>query len=462
MISWTVFLLLLMNNNYNGHSFFSKQNARFSLCKNSLFGNTLTTTTRRHCNEASGFDVFYDDDEEEGEQLEVGFCAQAGLESIVISAGNRRVFLSSEYQAVFRLFPKLLDLHTNYSSGNDASVSSLWPLRKRSDSSKFRDLVPSSEEEDRRIILESNTAQKYLQNTISHAEKEILVNNAMEKFRKTILGVEKYRINNPGRLASQYCGLLRSCLDANASDDLSSEWWGAAANSLQYAGLSFRDHVNHTTSNDSAIKATIYLDSLWLQALSRLLDLGAEKGTTNSNTWDQKFFSQIQCSGTDEENIQDMMLGVMRVALCAVFSSFESAIASRDANVKVRIAYRKNSVTSFSSAGISDCDGGGVSLFFLNCPGAVLMCYCMYVVPSSLLPDQQLLMRFQPKEFSVMLVLSAFYRLVPASSDSASDSDSDSEGDVDIFSLAAQQNDLEEEEEAEYEYFLVSPKAIGR
>ena len=196
------------------------------------------------------------------------------------------------------------------------------------------------------------------------------MNDAMTKFRKTILGVEKYRINNPGRLANQYCGLLRSCLDTYENDDLRSEWWGAAANALQYAGLSFRDHVNHTTTEDSDIKATIYLDSLWLQALSRLLDLGAEQGSSNSETWDQKFFSQIQCSGIDEENIQDMMLGLMRVALCAVFSSFEiSATASQD--LKVRLAYRKNSVTSSSSS-------GGTMIFrvyFL----VVMKLICMYV-----------------------------------------------------------------------------------
>lgn len=315
---------------------------------------TDSSSTRRSCNEASGFDVFYDDDEEE--QLEVGFCAQAGLESIVISAGNRRVFLSSEYQAVFRLFPRILELHINCSTidRNDVSaynVSTLWPLRKRTDSLKFEDIVPSSEEEDQRIIFEANAALKYLRNSITSIEKEIIVNDAMTKFRKIILGVEKYRINNPGRLANQYCSLLRSCLDTYANDDLSSEWWGAAANALEYAGLSFRDHVNHTTLEDSTIKATIYLDSLWLQALTRLLDLGTDQGNSNSETWDQKFFSQIQCSGTDEENIQDMMLGLMRVSLCAVFSSFENAKASKD--LKVRLAYRKNSMTSSSSSGIT-------------------------------------------------------------------------------------------------------------
>lgn len=66
-------------------------------------------------------------------------------------------------------------------------------------------------------------------------------------------------------------------------------------------------------------------------------------------------------------------------------------------------------------------------------------------------------MRFQPKEFSVMLILSAFYRLVPASPEPGTVTGDDE--DVDIFSMIAQNKDLEEDEAAtEYEYFIVSPK----
>ena len=38
----------------------------------------------------------------------------------------------------------------------------------------------------------------------------------------------RYRINNPGRVAEVYCGLLKSCLEVDES-------WGSAANALEYA-----------------------------------------------------------------------------------------------------------------------------------------------------------------------------------------------------------------------------------
>lgn len=67
-------------------------------------------------------------------------------------------------------------------------------------------------------------------------------------------------------------------------------------------------------------------------------------------------------------------------------------------------------------------------------------------------------MRFQPKEFSVMLILSAFYRLVPASPEPGTVTVAGDDEDVDIFSMIAQNKDLDEDEAAEYEYFIVSPK----
>lgn len=76
-------------------------------------------------------------------------------------------------------------------------------------------------------------------------------------------------------------------------------------------------------------------------------------------------------------------------------------------------------------------------------------------------------MRFQPKEFSVMLILSAFYRLVPASSPTPGSESAattgDEEEDSDIFSMIAQSKYLDEEEDeaSEYEYFIVSPKAAA-
>ena len=263
-----------------------------------------------------------------------GYCAAGGFESIVVSVGNRRSLLSCEYQAIFRLFPGILNIYRQSNNSFSTQLSNLWPVRNRSNFSQEIEIVFASEREDQRILFESNLALKYIGGNITSSEKESLVVDALAMFRKVILGVEKYRINNPGRIGAHYCTMLRACLDTNTADDFRGEWWGAAANALQYAGLSFRDHVTEPTC-DSTSRALsipiISLDSLWSQALIRLLDLGESEA--GDATWDQKYFSQIQCSTDDEENIQDMMLGVMRVAVCAVLSSTESST--------VRLRYRR-------------------------------------------------------------------------------------------------------------------------
>jgi hypothetical protein len=56
------------------------------------------------------------------------------------------------------------------------------------------------------------------------------VNNASMRFRKTILGLEKYRINNPGAMSLKYCDFISICLEIN-------DTWGVAANALEYAGF---------------------------------------------------------------------------------------------------------------------------------------------------------------------------------------------------------------------------------
>ena len=173
------------------------------------------------------------------------------------------------------------------------------------------------------------TSRENIERALSWSEKthtEDDVKNVLGKFRKTILGLEKYRINNPGRVATLYCEMLKICLSVP-------DCWGAAANALEYAGLVFRDHVierprNHTlTLTETAIVHPVLdVSSLWTTACMRLLDIDLTKTissttsivdstTTNpsnnnrpiddkSVTWDQKFFSQIEMNDEARESIQ--------------------------------------------------------------------------------------------------------------------------------------------------------------
>ena len=151
----------------------------------------------------------------------------------------------------------------------------------------------------------------------SHTEED--VKNVLGKFRKTILGLEKYRINNPGRVATLYCEMLKTCLAVP-------DCWGAAANALEYAGLVFRDHVIERLRSDTLTEIShpvLDVSSLWTTACMRLLDIdltqatkslgdSAQTNNTNSNrpmddksvTWDQKFFSQIEMNDESREAIQ--------------------------------------------------------------------------------------------------------------------------------------------------------------
>ena len=150
-----------------------------------------------------------------------------------------------------------------------------------------------------------------------HTEED--VKNVLGKFRKTILGLEKYRINNPGRVATLYCEMLKICLSVP-------DCWGAAANALEYAGLVFRDHVVERPRSNALTEIShpvLDVSSLWTTACFRLLDIDLTQTTKslidttstnnpNSNrpvddktvTWDQKFFSQIEMNDESRESIQ--------------------------------------------------------------------------------------------------------------------------------------------------------------
>ena len=250
------------------------------------------------------------------DRLTQTYIPAMGKESYIYTAGNIRSLLPTEYDLIFTAFEGIR---------NEAIINK-WPDR-------------DIDEIDRKYIKKS--IETYLPATIT--DKDIV--NEMEKYRKTILGLEKYRINNPGALAEKYCKMIKTCLMASSftyhpqySPANVPDGWGAAANALEYAGLIIRDHVyvNGDELNGIAISPNtpvLYLDSLWKQVQVRLLDLDFSNINTNSNedndsskskTWDQKFFSQVEMNAEGALIIKDMMLCIMRIAILAVLSSYNS------------------------------------------------------------------------------------------------------------------------------------------
>ena len=178
-----------------------------------------------------------------------------------------------------------------------------------------------------RDIIENQLNVK--QGNMDEVERELI------KFRKIILGLEKYRINNPKQMAYKYSEFIKTCLRVE-------ECWGAAANAIQYAGLNIREHVLDTNPNP-----TLNLTSLWIKALDKLLDIpiyptlelpsNSLPTTTNehnnqmihldtstsTSTWDQKYFTQMTLDKEGECLIQDMMMSLGRLAARAVLSRDE-------------------------------------------------------------------------------------------------------------------------------------------
>ena len=66
------------------------------------------------------------------------------------------------------------------------------------------------------------------------------------------------------------------------------------------------------------------LTSLWRHSLVRLLDMEYKDDSAETligtQTYDQKFFSQVPLTETGKMYIQDMMLTILRVSLRALFS----------------------------------------------------------------------------------------------------------------------------------------------
>ena len=212
---------------------------------------------------------------------------EVGMESIFVTLGNNRCLLPSEYEVAFKNFPELAK----------ATASKIWP-------------------EDREI---GKDEQDWIDSSLHPdvvTDKE--VNLALGRFRKTILGLEKYRINNPGAVAEKYCNIIKTCLRLKGA-------WGAAANALEYAGLVIKDHVEEEGAEVKNTKVPVLdLTSLWRHCLLRLLDMEYQTESAENlvghQTNDQKFFSQAPLTETSTLYIQDMMLSILRVSLRALFS----------------------------------------------------------------------------------------------------------------------------------------------
>lgn len=77
-------------------------------------------------------------DSEYTPEYETSYVAAAGLESMIISVGNRRPLMQVEYQMAFHLFPKLSELSMNCinaikNTTNYIPNSDIWPLRTKFD-----------------------------------------------------------------------------------------------------------------------------------------------------------------------------------------------------------------------------------------------------------------------------------------------------------------------------------------
>jgi len=262
------------------------------------------------------------------DMMQTNYCPSVGLESSIVSMGNSRVLIQSDYEVAFRLFPNL----------TIAVIHDLWPDHE---------------------LLHKEDIEYITSMAINASDHRLLptqedVNFELLKFRKVVLGLDKYRINNPGNVASKYSTMLKTCMSVSDS-------WGYAANAVEYAGLIIADHIvaNHSISYTDVRKGyengngivhvtavALNLTSLWSDALIRLLDLESQQDGSSSSssssggdnsrsdvisTWDQRYFTQMSVTSKDIRAMKDMLISLVRLAMRAVFS--------RPTNKKVFVLY---------------------------------------------------------------------------------------------------------------------------
>lgn len=289
------------------------------------------------------------EEEDDEDVYEMIYCAETGLESLLVSLGNSRPFLATEYEIAFRRFPNLIKLASNHpdvaqglvrssiddNDGGDMGdendvikmrIKGKWPTRKL------------QEDELENII----TTVNYL-TTKTPATIQANIDESLSRFLATIKDRnERSGGGSFGSTAGTSYTLLKNCLSATAGDD-HGDGWLVAASALESSGLTVMDHVeciktditmnNHSNSDsnttDIDIKnCEVFLDvaSLWSQARTQLLDATGESIVDNIDSIDSIDSSTTSVissnklnshSATDQDRrvIQDLLLAVMRVSV---------------------------------------------------------------------------------------------------------------------------------------------------
>mmetsp|Transcript_18598 Transcript_18598/g.17921 ORF Transcript_18598/g.17921 Transcript_18598/m.17921 type:complete len:522 (-) Transcript_18598:16-1581(-) len=153
------------------------------------------------------------DDDYIGEVEEQDYYPTSGPETLISTLSGIRELLPTECDLSFQSYPVL----------KERFLLKKWP---------DRNIFFKEWEEVNNSLTFVNTFRG-----VDDVDKELVI------FRKTILGLEKYRINNPSRVAGHYCRLLKTCLSVY-------ECWGSAANALEYAGLIMKEFVMDRKTED--------------------------------------------------------------------------------------------------------------------------------------------------------------------------------------------------------------------
>ena len=208
---------------------------------------------------------------------------------------------------------ELIDIEVNAQKDDSEMIKSL----------SEREIESESESDPGSVSDEIDRALQFQETKRQITEKD--VEESLNKFRKVVGGLEKYRITNPSLVADHYRNVIRMTLALE-------ETWGAAANALSYAGFDIKSHVNIV---EVAVEEEIpqqqipilQVKSVCSQAAIRLLDLEFSSNISDDaaedmarsleGTFDQRFFGQMEAT---QEKVQDMMLSILRVCVRAVLT----------------------------------------------------------------------------------------------------------------------------------------------
>ena len=266
------------------------------------------------------------------ESLDGVYVPSMGLESAIYTTAEIRALTANEYSLVFDSFPGLYELAK---SGKWPKAKSMAPMQAlaRDESGAWIEEEGQDDSGSETEFLNAESDTGLGEALAFQAQKPVSLQDvelALTKFRKIVGGLEKYRITNPLLVANHYRDMARFCLGL---DNDGGEGWGSAAAALEYAGFMIRSHVDIVAIDSDSVALEIpymSLESMWTQAAVRLLDLEfssqisaeAEDAKTKSvdETFDQRFFAQMQLDEEGVGAVQDMLLSILRISLLAVLS----------------------------------------------------------------------------------------------------------------------------------------------